>query len=127
MKILNIKSSSYYYSKKEKRNQRAIENEILLSYIRLIWQDSKKRYGEPRIDSDYVTESGSNPDELSLPPGTSEKIYYEYEVIKPIPATESIIAPWGGSKGGGLQYQLKDPILKLIDNGFLKVIRGDVK
>ena len=43
MKILNIKSSSYYYSKKEKRNQRAIENEILLSYIRLIWQDSKKR------------------------------------------------------------------------------------
>ena len=51
MKILNIKSSSYYYSKKEKRNQRAIENEILLSYIRLIWQDSKKRYGAKKVNS----------------------------------------------------------------------------
>ena len=50
MKILNIKSSSYYYSKKEKRNQRAIENEILLSYIRLIWQDSKKRYGAKKVN-----------------------------------------------------------------------------
>ena len=50
MKILNIKSSSYYYSKKEKRNQRAIENRILLSYIRLIWQDSKKRYGAKKVN-----------------------------------------------------------------------------
>ena len=50
MKILNIKSSSYYYSKKEKRNQRAIENEILLSYVRLIWQDSKKRYGAKKVN-----------------------------------------------------------------------------
>ena len=51
MKTLNIKSSSYYYSKKEKRNQRAIENEILLSYIRLIWQDSKKRYGAKKVNA----------------------------------------------------------------------------
>ena len=51
MKVLNIKSSSYYYSKKEKRNQRAIEDEILLSHIRLIWQDSKKRYGEKKVNA----------------------------------------------------------------------------
>ena len=50
MKILDIKSSSYYYSKKEKRNQRAIENRILLSYIRLIWRDSKKRYGSKKVN-----------------------------------------------------------------------------
>ena len=51
MKMLNISSSSYYYSKKEKKNQREIENEILLSYIRLIWCESKKRYGSKKVNA----------------------------------------------------------------------------
>ena len=51
MKMLNISSSSYYYSKKEKKNQREIENETLLSYIRLIWCESKKRYGSKKVNA----------------------------------------------------------------------------
>ena len=41
--------SSYYYNQKEKKNQREIENEILLEQIILIWQKSHKRYGSKKV------------------------------------------------------------------------------
>ena len=69
-----------------------------------------------------MTKAGASADELSLPPGTSGGKYYEYEVVKPITAIKSIIAPWGGSLGGGTQFKLKDPILELIKNGSLKLV-----
>ena len=43
LRILEVSRSSYYYNQKEKRNQREIENEILLEQITLIWQKSHIR------------------------------------------------------------------------------------
>ena len=36
LRILEVSRSSYYYNQKEKKNQREIENEILLEQITLI-------------------------------------------------------------------------------------------
>ena len=44
--------SSYYYNQKEKKNQREIENEILLEQITLIWQKSHKRYGSKKVHAE---------------------------------------------------------------------------
>ena len=49
LRILEVSRSSYYYNQKEKKNQREIENEILLEQITLIWQKSHKRYGSKKV------------------------------------------------------------------------------
>lgn len=49
LKIMKISRSSYYYSKREERNQRDIENEIIYDLILSIWQKSMKTYGYKRI------------------------------------------------------------------------------
>lgn len=42
------------------------------------------------------------------------------KVIKEIPETiQAEIVPWGGSEGGGLQYELPKPILQLIQEGYI--------
>ena len=42
-------------------------------------------------------------------------------ILKPIEGvTQSIVAPWAGSQGGGLQYLLPKPINWYIKNGYLK-------
>lgn len=54
-----------------------------------------------------MTQTGVNPNELSLPPNTDSNVFQEFIVIKPIP--EKICAegaPWGDSPGGALQYDL---------------------
>lgn len=49
-----------------------------------------------------------------------DTIYQEFEVIKEISGTiQAEIAPWGGSAGGGLQYELPKPILQLIKEGYI--------
>jgi len=79
------------------------------------------RYGTISDNSNFVTAPGANPSSLSLPPNTSGSIYSEYQVIKQIPNTvQSTVAPWGGSTGGGLQYQLPMPIQQLINDGYIK-------
>ena len=52
LRILKVSRSSYYYNQKEKRNQREIENEILLEQITLIWQKSHKRYGSKKVHAE---------------------------------------------------------------------------
>jgi transposase InsO family protein len=47
---LKISRSSYYgYISRKSESKRSIENEILLSKIKTIYQESKSRYGSPRI------------------------------------------------------------------------------
>ncbi|MEA5095533.1 MAG: TNT domain-containing protein, partial [Sedimentibacter saalensis] len=78
------------------------------------------RYGNIGPKSNYVTSPGASPDSLSLPPNTSPSIYTELQVVKPIPGvTQSTVAPWGGSTGLGLQYELPMPIQELIKQGYI--------
>ncbi|MCQ1530214.1 TNT domain-containing protein, partial [Lutispora saccharofermentans] len=78
------------------------------------------RYGNIGPKSNYVTAPGALPDSLSLPPNTSPSIYTELQVVKPIPGvTQSTVAPWGGSTGLGLQYELPMPIQELIKQGYI--------
>ncbi|WP_373730652.1 glycohydrolase toxin TNT-related protein [Bacteroides heparinolyticus] len=82
------------------------------------------RYGEVKPNSCYTTETGVNPDKLSLPPTTDPTIYSEYIVRKPIPnTTQAKIAPWGDSPGGGKQYKLAEPISKLEEQGYIQRIK----
>ena len=82
------------------------------------------RYGGTRPSSDYLTNPGANPDTLSLPPYTNPAIYEQYRVINPIPgATQSTVAPWGGSPGGGTQTKTPRPIVDLVRDGFIELIK----
>ncbi|PHU33908.1 hypothetical protein CSX01_12825 [Pseudobutyrivibrio ruminis] len=78
------------------------------------------RYGAIGPESNFVTETGADANKLSLPPTADPNVYQEFEVIKEIPdTTQAVIAKWGGSDGGGLQYELPKPILQLIREGYL--------
>jgi hypothetical protein len=78
------------------------------------------RHGEVRPNSNFVTQSGASADSLSLPPNTDPNSYLDLTVVKPIPGvTQSTVASWGGSSGGGLQYVLPQPIQWYLDHGYL--------
>lgn len=78
------------------------------------------RYGNVGVKSNFVTQTGADASKLALPPNNNPAIYQEFEVIKEIPETiQAEIAPWGGSSGGGLQYELPKPILQLIKEGYI--------
>lgn len=78
------------------------------------------RYGNIGDKSNFVTQTGADPNRLALPPNTSPSIYQEFEVIKKIPNTiQGKIAAWGGSPGGGVQYELPEPIKQLIIEGYI--------
>lgn len=80
------------------------------------------RYGEPSNRSHFLTIAGADSDTLALPPKTDPSKYFTYEVIKPIPNTvQSTISDWGGSSGGGIQYDVPYPIVWLLDNGYLRM------
>ena len=80
------------------------------------------RYGTPTDKSHFLTVAGAESSTLALPPNTDPSKYYTYEVIKPIPNTvQSTIRDWGGSSGGGIQYDVPQPIRWLLYNGYLKV------
>ena len=82
--------------------------------------DTLGRYGNIGEKSNFVTQTGADASKLALPPNTNPAIYQEFEVIKEIPGTiQAEIAPWGGSVGGGLQYELPKPILQLIKEGYI--------
>jgi hypothetical protein len=90
-----------------------------------LWQgQTLGRYGEISAKSNYVTLPGSSPNNLSLPPNTNPSVYSEIQIIKPIHGvTQSTIAPWGGTAGGGIQYQLPDTLLNLESSGYIHIIR----
>lgn len=82
--------------------------------------DTLGRYGNIGEKSHFVTQTGADTSKLALPPDTNPTIYQEFEVVKEIPETiQAEIAPWGGSVGGGLQYELPKPILQLIKEGYI--------
>ena len=79
------------------------------------------RFGGYGKSSDFVAAPRSATDSLSLPPYTDTLIYQEFTVMKPIPGvTQSTVAPWGGSVGGGTQFKLPMTIEELIRQGYLR-------
>lgn len=51
-KVLEISRSSYYKRKNQSKGKRAQENNQLLEMIRLLFIESKERYGSPRITAE---------------------------------------------------------------------------
>ena len=77
------------------------------------------RYGELSKTSRYASPFGTPSDARSLLPGTNENKVDIFMVSKPIKVDASVIAPWGSSHGGGIQYRFQLPIKELMNQGFL--------
>ena len=87
---------------------------------RIILQPGTKvdRYG---LESGtFVSPEGTPYSQRSLLPGTEQKPYNIYEVVKPVEVNSGEIAPWFGEPGGGIQYEFSQPISELIKAGILK-------
>lgn len=70
----------------------------------------------------FVSPEGIPYEMRSLAPGTNNKPYHVYEVLKPIDGLEGKIAPWFDEVGGGVQYKLTKSIQELIDEGYLREV-----
>jgi uncharacterized protein RhaS with RHS repeats len=78
------------------------------------------RYGYP--GGTFVSPISVKYENRALMPGTHLKPYHKYVVQKQVPASQGTIAPWFGEPGGGTQYEFKEPIQKLLDDGYLKEV-----
>jgi len=68
-----------------------------------------------------VSPKGTSFESRSLPPEyLTTKPYRVYEVLKPVETNKSIIAPWFGQKGLGIQYELPVSIDILLKRKFIK-------
>ncbi|RUO80212.1 hypothetical protein CWI84_06145 [Idiomarina tyrosinivorans] len=80
------------------------------------------RYGNN--DGAFLSPNGTPFEQRALGPGNGDRVYRQYEVIKPLPVIEGEVAPAFGKSGGGKQIlpNLRDrvDIDELIDNGYLK-------
>ena len=70
----------------------------------------------------YVSPVGTPFEMRSLAPGTELKPYKVFEVVKPVRATGSIVAPWFGQPGGGIQFELENSINQLLELNWIKEI-----
>lgn len=52
-----------------------------------------------------------------MKPGTDGRPYNVYDVTEPITVTSGEAAPWFGYEGGGVQYELPDSVINLINEG----------
>ena len=70
----------------------------------------------------FVSPAGESYEGRSLAPGTENKPYTVFEVVKPIDATGGKVAPWFGKPGGNTQYRLGQSMDDLIKGGYVKVV-----
>lgn len=100
----------------------------------IIWPDDYGFEGNPvkvllqpgmlidRYGSEYgtfVCPEGVPYEMRSLAPGSENKPYNIYRVLKPIEVMAGEIAPWFGQPGGGTQYMFDRSIFDLIEAGIL--------
>lgn len=76
------------------------------------------RFGQPT--GTYGSPLGTTYGERALMPGTFSKNYYVFEVIKELNVEKSLVMPWFGQAGGGVQFRFNAPLQKLLDD---KIIR----
>ena len=83
------------------------------------------RYGEP--NGSFLAPKGTPYEQRALAPGAKAEKYYEYEVIKPLPAIQGKIAPAFGEPGGGIQIlpnmQDRVNVEWLLKNGYIREVR----
>ena len=79
------------------------------------------RYGSE--DGFFTSPAGTPYEQRSCAPGSDQKPYHQYEVLKPIEGVvQGVTAPWFDEPGGGLQYMMPMSIQELLDQGYLKSI-----
>ncbi len=76
------------------------------------------RFGDP--GGSFFAPAGTEPQLLSLPPGTIDLPYTTYTVIRPLPVYSGPAAPWFGQPGGGAQYLSPNSVGWLVEQGYLK-------
>lgn len=74
------------------------------------------RYGSTR--GRYAAPAGTTYEMRSLAPGTENEMVWE--VIKPFDGFGGEVAPWFDQPGGGIQYQFKESVQWLKENGYIK-------
>jgi len=63
-------------------------------------------------------------EQRSCAPGSDQKEYHQYRVVKPIEGVEKgITSPWFDEPGGGLQYMMPESVETLIQEGYLERIQ----
>ncbi|MFJ5408401.1 TNT domain-containing protein [Pectobacterium punjabense] len=81
--------------------------------------------GEP--NGSFLAPKGTPYEQRALAPGAKSETYYEYEVIKPLPAIQGKIASAFGQPGGGIQIlpnmQERVNVDWLVKNGYLREIK----
>ena len=70
----------------------------------------------------YVAPAGIPKQMLALPYDKIGEKTTILQVQKDVEVLSGIVAPWFGQIGCGTQYILSDPVLKLIDNGSIKIM-----
>ncbi|WP_256324602.1 glycohydrolase toxin TNT-related protein [Selenomonas ruminantium] len=71
----------------------------------------------------YVSPKDMSYESRYLRPRTKELTpYTQYEVLKPIKAEGSVIAPWFNQPGGGIQFKLEKSIRELIEENKIRRI-----
>ncbi len=83
------------------------------------------RYGDP--NGSFLAPKGTPYEQRALAPGAKAEKYYEYEVIKPLPAIQGKIAPAFGEPGGGIQIlpnmQERVNVEWLLKNEYIREVR----
>jgi RHS repeat-associated protein len=80
------------------------------------------RYGAPTGSNASL--EGTPFAELSLPPYYEDtRPYYVYEVVGPVSPDTGRVAPWFGEPGGGTQFLFDRPMITLVSDGTLRVVK----
>jgi len=79
------------------------------------------RYGYE--SGSFASPVGTPYNQRSLAPGTENKPYHVYEVVKPIEAQGGKIAPWFDQPGGRTQYKFNMSIEDLIKGGYIREVK----
>ena len=81
------------------------------------------RFGYP--GGTFVSPEGVPYTNRALAPGTENKPYKIYEVLKPVEVQSGPIKPWFDERGGGVQWEFDKSVADLLDdaNGVLKEVK----
>ena len=68
----------------------------------------------------FVSPEGVPSPMRSLAPGTTDKPYSIFDVVKPLDVQSGKTAPWFGQPGGGTQFELDKSVRELLEEGVIR-------